>query len=205
MLVFCFFQRQLRLADAKQVEAKAARIKDWVTNKLRELEEQNQHLKVRKVNRQIARMEQPFQGHFCSRSKMPPLSGHQPQPCFYCTYNAGDKEIVFMHMNKTHLEEVIARVGQVEVKAEPVDFAHDSKTEPQDFLEDNVTDIAEPCEVADFDDSDHVMRMGKMSLTPSRPQVVNLRSKVGIGLRQRSGRCTFQEDTIQRGEKSYRD
>ena len=33
------------MADAKQVEAKAARIKDWVTNKLRELEEQNQHLR----------------------------------------------------------------------------------------------------------------------------------------------------------------
>ena len=38
-------QRQQRLADAKQVEAKAARIKDWVTNKLKELEEQNQHLR----------------------------------------------------------------------------------------------------------------------------------------------------------------
>eukprot|EP00092_Neocalanus_flemingeri_P001971 GFUD01002103.1.p1 GENE.GFUD01002103.1~~GFUD01002103.1.p1 ORF type:complete len:1505 (+),score=292.95 GFUD01002103.1:136-4515(+) len=38
-------QRQQRLSDAKQVEAKAARIKDWVTNKLRELEEQNQHLR----------------------------------------------------------------------------------------------------------------------------------------------------------------
>eukprot|EP00095_Tigriopus_kingsejongensis_P006146 maker-scaffold730_size105374-snap-gene-0.18 protein:Tk06146 transcript:maker-scaffold730_size105374-snap-gene-0.18-mRNA-1 annotation:"EG:34F3.1" len=43
-------QRQLRLADAKQVEAKAARIKDWVTNKLRELEEQNQHLKVQNAH-----------------------------------------------------------------------------------------------------------------------------------------------------------
>ncbi|XP_014285092.1 uncharacterized protein CG43867 isoform X4 [Halyomorpha halys] len=38
-------QRQLRLADARQVEAKAARIKEWVTNKLRELEAQNQHLR----------------------------------------------------------------------------------------------------------------------------------------------------------------
>ena len=48
-------QRQLRLADAKQVEAKAARIKDWVTNKLRELEEQNQHLKQQNqhCNRQM--------------------------------------------------------------------------------------------------------------------------------------------------------
>ncbi len=40
------FQRALRLADAKAVEAKAARIKDWVTNKLRELEDQNHHLKA---------------------------------------------------------------------------------------------------------------------------------------------------------------
>ncbi len=43
-------QRQLRLADAKQVEAKAARIKDWVTNKLRELEDQNAHLKVQNAH-----------------------------------------------------------------------------------------------------------------------------------------------------------
>lgn len=34
------------MSDAKAVEAKAARIKDWVTNKLRELEEQNAHLKA---------------------------------------------------------------------------------------------------------------------------------------------------------------
>ena len=39
-------QRQLRLSDAKLVEQKAARIKDWVTNKLRDLEEQNEHLKA---------------------------------------------------------------------------------------------------------------------------------------------------------------
>ncbi|XP_059480674.1 uncharacterized protein CG43867 isoform X5 [Neocloeon triangulifer] len=38
-------QRLLRLQDAKQVEAKAAKIKEWVTNKLRELEEQNQQLR----------------------------------------------------------------------------------------------------------------------------------------------------------------
>jgi hypothetical protein len=31
------FQRLLRLQDAKQVEAKAAKIKEWVTNKLREV------------------------------------------------------------------------------------------------------------------------------------------------------------------------
>ncbi|XP_046382604.1 uncharacterized protein CG43867 isoform X5 [Ischnura elegans] len=48
-------QRQLRLQDAKQVEAKAAKIKEWVTNKLRELEEQNQHLREQnqKCNEQL--------------------------------------------------------------------------------------------------------------------------------------------------------
>ncbi|KAG8225376.1 hypothetical protein J437_LFUL005391 [Ladona fulva] len=47
--------RQLRLQDAKQVEAKAAKIKEWVTNKLRELEEQNQHLREQnqKCNEQL--------------------------------------------------------------------------------------------------------------------------------------------------------
>ncbi|XP_035206715.1 uncharacterized protein CG43867-like isoform X2 [Stegodyphus dumicola] len=38
-------QRKLRILDAKQVEDKAARIKEWVTNKLKELEEQNEHLR----------------------------------------------------------------------------------------------------------------------------------------------------------------
>ncbi|CAL4101039.1 unnamed protein product [Meganyctiphanes norvegica] len=38
-------QRALRLQDARKVEAKAAKIKDWVTNKLKELEEQNTHLR----------------------------------------------------------------------------------------------------------------------------------------------------------------
>ncbi|XP_067636233.1 uncharacterized protein CG43867 isoform X3 [Eurosta solidaginis] len=42
-------QRQLRLHDARQVEAKAAKIKEWVTNKLRELEEQNQLLREQNV------------------------------------------------------------------------------------------------------------------------------------------------------------
>ena len=56
--IFCFvivLQRALRLADAKAVEAKAARVKDWVTNKLRELEDQNAHLKVQnaKANDQM--------------------------------------------------------------------------------------------------------------------------------------------------------
>ena len=48
-------QRRLRLQDAKQVEAKAAKIKEWVTNKLRGLEEQNQQLREQnhKCNQQI--------------------------------------------------------------------------------------------------------------------------------------------------------
>ena len=46
----------MRLSDAKQVEAKAARIKDWVTNKLRDLEEQNEHLKAQN-ERATAQME----------------------------------------------------------------------------------------------------------------------------------------------------
>lgn len=48
-------QRQLRLQDAKFVEAKAARIKEWVTNKLRDLEAQNQLLREQnlKCNQQL--------------------------------------------------------------------------------------------------------------------------------------------------------
>lgn len=42
-------QRLLRLHDAKQVEAKAAKIKEWVTTKLRELEEQNKVLRDQNV------------------------------------------------------------------------------------------------------------------------------------------------------------
>ncbi|KAG8198398.1 hypothetical protein JTE90_021640 [Oedothorax gibbosus] len=38
-------QRRLRILDAKQVEDKAAKIKEWVTNKLKELEDQNQYLR----------------------------------------------------------------------------------------------------------------------------------------------------------------
>ena len=42
-------QKQLRLQDAKQVELKAARIKEWVQNKLRDLEFQNQQLREQNV------------------------------------------------------------------------------------------------------------------------------------------------------------
>ncbi|XP_076360493.1 uncharacterized protein CG43867-like isoform X3 [Tachypleus tridentatus] len=48
-------QKKLRVQDAKQVEAKAAKIKEWVTNKLKDLEEQNQHLREQneKCNEQL--------------------------------------------------------------------------------------------------------------------------------------------------------
>lgn len=42
-------QKLLRIQDARQVEAKAAKIKEWVTNKLRELEDQNQLLREQNV------------------------------------------------------------------------------------------------------------------------------------------------------------
>lgn len=48
-------QRQLRLQDARHIEAKAAKIKEWVNNKLRDLEEQNQLLREQnqKCNQQL--------------------------------------------------------------------------------------------------------------------------------------------------------
>lgn len=48
-------QKRLRLQEAKQVEAKAALIKEWVANKLRGLEEQNQQLREQndRCNQQI--------------------------------------------------------------------------------------------------------------------------------------------------------
>lgn len=48
-------QKQLRLQDAQIVEKKAARIKEWVTNKLKELEEQNRLLREQnnKCNQQL--------------------------------------------------------------------------------------------------------------------------------------------------------
>lgn len=48
-------QKLLRLQDARQVEVKAARIKEWVTNKLRELEDQNRLLREQnlKCNQQL--------------------------------------------------------------------------------------------------------------------------------------------------------
>ena len=44
-------QRKMRLNDAKQVEAKAAKIKEWVTNKLRDVRENKcQNCRVRTMS-----------------------------------------------------------------------------------------------------------------------------------------------------------
>ncbi|CAG0913431.1 unnamed protein product [Notodromas monacha] len=61
-------QRLLRLQDAKQVEAKAARIKEWVTNKLKDLEEQNAQLRLQneKCNEQLSML----RGKLCNFSTM---------------------------------------------------------------------------------------------------------------------------------------
>lgn len=65
-------QRQLRLQDARQVEAKAARIKEWVTNKLRELEQQNQHLREQnnKCNQQL----ELLRNHITNIGLKPPVN-----------------------------------------------------------------------------------------------------------------------------------
>lgn len=70
-------QRLLRLQDAKQVEEKAAKIKEWVTNKLRELEEQNQVLREQNVkcNQQL----QLLRNHLQSSPKAATTGGTPPQ------------------------------------------------------------------------------------------------------------------------------
>ena len=69
---YYFLQRQLRLQDARQVEAKAARIKEWVTNKLRELEQQNQHLREQnnKCNQQL----ELLRNHITNIGLKPPVN-----------------------------------------------------------------------------------------------------------------------------------
>lgn len=60
------------MQDARQVEAKAARIKEWVTNKLRELEQQNQHLREQnnKCNQQL----ELLRNHITNIGLRPPVS-----------------------------------------------------------------------------------------------------------------------------------
>lgn len=72
LVIVVHSQRQLRLQDARQVEAKAARIKEWVTNKLRELEQQNQHLREQnnKCNQQL----ELLRNHITNIGLKPPVS-----------------------------------------------------------------------------------------------------------------------------------
>ncbi|KAM3962046.1 LOW QUALITY PROTEIN: uncharacterized protein CG43867 [Aphomia sociella] len=67
-------QKQLRLQDAKQVEAKAARIKEWVTNKLRELEQQNQLLREQndRCNQQLELLRNHIAAQGSRNSAFPP-------------------------------------------------------------------------------------------------------------------------------------
>lgn len=71
-VIVVHLQRQLRLHDARQVEAKAARIKEWVTNKLKELEQQNQHLREQnnKCNQQL----ELLRNHITNIGIKPPVS-----------------------------------------------------------------------------------------------------------------------------------
>lgn len=57
-------QKKLRLQDAKQVEVKAAKIKEWVAHKLKELEDQNETLREenRKYNEQLKVLEGRLEG-----------------------------------------------------------------------------------------------------------------------------------------------
>lgn len=57
-------QKKLRLQDAKQVEVKAAKIKEWVAHKLKELEDQNETLREenRKYNDQLKTLEGRLEG-----------------------------------------------------------------------------------------------------------------------------------------------
>ncbi|GFW57015.1 transposable element Tcb2 transposase [Trichonephila clavipes] len=66
-------QRRLRILDAKQVEDKAAKIKEWITNKLKELEEQNQHL--REENQKCNVQLELLKNHL---TNVPELSPHPP-------------------------------------------------------------------------------------------------------------------------------
>ncbi|XP_054722183.1 uncharacterized protein CG43867-like [Uloborus diversus] len=61
-------QKRLRVFDAKQVEDKACKIKEWVTNKLKELEEQNQLL--REQNQKCNVQLELLKGHLNQLSQM---------------------------------------------------------------------------------------------------------------------------------------
>uniref|UniRef100_A0A8B9SF84 Pleckstrin homology, MyTH4 and FERM domain containing H1 n=1 Tax=Anas platyrhynchos TaxID=8839 RepID=A0A8B9SF84_ANAPL len=76
-------QKQLRTEEAKIVQEKAAKIKEWVTFKLRELELENYHLKNcnQRLTEQIEALQDTLQGK-CIHLALAPsrLLGH-PWPC----------------------------------------------------------------------------------------------------------------------------
>ncbi|XP_049875299.1 uncharacterized protein CG43867 isoform X4 [Pectinophora gossypiella] len=73
-------QKQLRLQDAKQVEAKAARIKEWVTNKLRELEQQNQLLREQndRCNQQLELLRNHIAAQGTRNCALPSITPSEP-------------------------------------------------------------------------------------------------------------------------------
>ncbi|XP_069773279.1 pleckstrin homology domain-containing family H member 1 isoform X2 [Narcine bancroftii] len=77
-------QKKLRGQDAKVIEEKAARIKEWVTLKLRELECENYQLKVttQKQAEQIQALQSKIQDFQCKRpvTDMVEVSGASPLP-----------------------------------------------------------------------------------------------------------------------------
>lgn len=126
-LIVAHLQRQLRLQDARQVEAKAARIKEWVTNKLRELEQQNQHLREQnnKCNQQL----ELLRNHITNIGLKPPVSFATISrgfcPITYCTVtepvnrrfrckdsrNAGTDEGVVVPGGRPHPAQAIGELG----------------------------------------------------------------------------------------------
>ncbi|XP_059044830.1 uncharacterized protein CG43867 isoform X3 [Achroia grisella] len=75
-------QKQLRLQDAKQVEAKAARIKEWVTNKLKELEQQNQLLREQndRCNQQLELLRNHIAAQGSRNCALPSSEPHYSTP-----------------------------------------------------------------------------------------------------------------------------
>uniref|UniRef100_A0A8C3EY01 Pleckstrin homology, MyTH4 and FERM domain containing H1 n=1 Tax=Corvus moneduloides TaxID=1196302 RepID=A0A8C3EY01_CORMO len=71
-------QKQLRTEEAKIVQEKAAKIKEWVTFKLRELELENYHLKTcnRRLMEQIEALQDTLQGK-CVQLALQPSNHHK--------------------------------------------------------------------------------------------------------------------------------
>eukprot|EP00062_Callorhinchus_milii_P021013 gi/632977282/ref/XP_007905260.1/ PREDICTED: pleckstrin homology domain-containing family H member 1 isoform X1 [Callorhinchus milii] len=79
-------QNQLRAQEAKVIEEKAAKIKEWVTFKLRELELENHHLKAtnHKQTEQIQVLHAKFQALMEAQGPISPLKETQSSINFSC-------------------------------------------------------------------------------------------------------------------------